>query len=209
MADLRVSFPRPCDERWEAMAPAGCGRLCARCDQIIHDLSRYDADEAEALLRAQPGTCVRAAVGPDGGVATRPGRGGRRLVVAAALTAGLLSGAPALAAQDRPAGAISGRYQIKGERVRVVATDQAGRKYQTHTGDHGRYRIAGLPPGTYKLSFDAMCGEPKTLADIVVGRGETVVPATQVDYVCIVVGRLRIEDGPRGDPPPAEPAPAP
>jgi hypothetical protein len=93
--------------------------------------------------------------------------------------------------------------------VRVVATDQAGRKYQTHTGDHGRYRIAGLPPGTYKLSFDAMCGEPKTLADIVVGRGETVVPATQVDYVCIVVGRLRIEDGPRGDPLPAEPAPAP
>jgi len=193
MPDLRVSFPEPCDERWEEMAPSGCGRLCARCDKVVHDLSRYDADEVEALLRADPDTCVRAEIGPDGAVALRPGRAGRRLV-AAALSAGLLSGAPALAKPDHPAGAISGRYEIKGERVRVVAVDLAGRRYRTHTGLRGRYRIGGLPPGTYTLKFEETCGEPSTVPNVVVGAGETVV-STDPESRCIVVGRLLIEDG--------------
>jgi len=207
MPDLPVSFPEPCAERWDAMAPAGCGRICARCDKVIHDLSRYDADEAEVLLRADPDTCVRAEIAPDGVVALRPGRAGRRLVLAATLSAGLLSGAPALAKQDRPAGAISGRYEIKGERVRVVAVDQAGRRYQTHTGLRGRYRIAGLPPGTYTLKFEETCGEPSTVPNVVVGVGETVV-STDPEYRCIVVGRLLIEDGKAGPAIASAPEPA-
>ena len=37
------------------MTPAGCDRVCARCDKLIHDLSNYEIDEVEALLRAQSG----------------------------------------------------------------------------------------------------------------------------------------------------------
>lgn len=193
MPDLRVSFPRPCGERWDEMEASGRGRLCARCDRLIHDLSEYNADGVEALLRADPDTCVRAEVGADGVVALKPGRGARRMVMAAALTAGLMAGAPALAKQDRPAGAISGRYEIKGERVRVVATDQAGRKFHTHTGLRGRYRIAGLPPGTYMLTFEETCGEPTAVPKVVVGAGETVV-RTEPEYRCVIVGRLEIEE---------------
>ena len=54
MPDLRVSFPKPCEEKWEAMTPAGRARVCARCDKAVHDLASYTLDEAEALLRRNP-----------------------------------------------------------------------------------------------------------------------------------------------------------
>jgi hypothetical protein len=95
MPDLRVSFPKPCDETWEAMTPSGCDRVCARCDHVVHDLSQYTLAEAEALLGANPGSCVRAQIGADGAVALKPGRGGKagRMMIAVAATAGLLAAA--------------------------------------------------------------------------------------------------------------------
>ncbi len=53
MRDLRVSFPKPCDERWEAMAPEGRARLCARCDTVVHDLSQFEPDEAGLTVTLQ------------------------------------------------------------------------------------------------------------------------------------------------------------
>jgi len=200
MPDLRVSFPRPCDEKWEAMAPAGCNRVCAKCDTLIHDLASYDLDEAEALLRANPGSCVRARIGPDGTVALKPKRGGkaRRMMVAVAATAGLLSAAtPALARQERPGGAIAGTVEGYGTQVRVTVTDASGRTRGTRSRN-GRYRIRHLPAGTYSVTLSPSCGEPKTVENVVVRDGETLVPNVADLEVCIIVGQLRIEDDSSG-----------
>lgn len=196
MPDLRVSFPRPCDETWEAMAPAGCNRVCARCDTLIHDLANYALDEAEALLRANPGSCVRAQVGADGTVALKPGRGGtaRRMVIAIAASAGLLTAAaPALAKRDRPGGAIAGHVDSYGFRVQVTATGADGRTWHTRARSNGRYRIRHLPAGTYTITYSS-CGESRTVENVVVRDGQVDVPDVRSENQCIVVGQLRIED---------------
>jgi len=195
MPDLRVSFPKPCDETWEAMAPSGCDRVCARCDHVVHDLREYTLDEAEALLRGNPGSCVRAQIGPDGTVALKPGRGGkaRRMVVAAAATAGLLAAsAPAYARQDRPAGAISGN--VEGYRVRIVATGSDGRTWRTRSDGRGRYRIRHLPADTYRITAEDSCETFKTVENVVVRDTEVNAPRVQSEGQCIVIGLLRIED---------------
>jgi hypothetical protein len=196
MRDLRVSFPKPCDAPWQAMVPAGCARLCARCDQEVHDLSQYGLDEAEALLRSNPGACVRARIGTDGIVELKPGRQGRprRMMVAAALSAALVAaGQPALARQERPRGEITGQVEAYSE-VRVRATDQSGRTFRTKVKRDGRYRLRGLPAGTYTLSFRPSCGDSWTVENVVVGEGVTEVPMGDEFRGCIIVGLLHIED---------------
>lgn len=196
MPDLRVSFPKPCDETWEAMTPTGCDRVCARCDHVVHDLAEYTLDEAEALLRGNPGSCVRGRIAADSAVALKPGRGGkkRRMVVAAAAMAGLLTTAtPALARQERSGGVISGTVEA-GYRVRVVATAADGRTYRARADRNGRYRIRHLPAGTYRISVEASCDEYKTVENVVVADTETSAPAVQSESQCIVIGLLRIED---------------
>jgi Carboxypeptidase regulatory-like domain len=198
MRDLRVSFPKPCDEKWEAMTPAGCDRVCARCDKLIHDLLHYALDEAEALLRREPDSCVRARIDADGVVALKPGRGGkaRRMVIAAAATAGLLTaGAPALAKRDRPDGAIAGNVGSYPMRTRVTATGTDGRTFRTRVRSDGRFRIRHLPAGTYTLTFVPDCGDDLTVENVVVRDGETILPGVQDVGACIVIGLLRIEDG--------------
>ena len=114
------------------MTPSGCDRVRGRCDKVIHDLSHYALDEAEALLRRFPDTCLRARIGADGVVALRPGRRGnaRRMVIAAAATAGLLmASAPALAKRGRPDGAIAGIVESCGSRVSGEGT-QGGDSYR-------------------------------------------------------------------------------
>jgi hypothetical protein len=198
MPDLRVSFPKPCDEPWEAMTPSGCDRICARCDHFVHDLSQHTFDEAEALLRADPGACVRARIDADGVVALRPGRRGKagRMVLAAAAAAGLLTaGTPALAKPDRPGGAISGNIETFGPRHRVTATDASGRVFRTWARRTGEFRIRHLPAGTYRLNFVSSCGDDRTIENVVVGAGETIVPPDRTGDQCIVIGLLRIGDG--------------
>jgi hypothetical protein len=197
MPDLRVSFPKPCDETWEAMTPSGCDRVCARCDHVVHDLSQYTLAEAEALLGANPGSCVRAQIGADGAVALKPGRGGKagRMMIAVAATAGLLAAAaPAYARQERPAGAISGAVESYGSRTRVTATGRTGQTFRARVKENGRFRLRHLPPDTYTITFRAACGETVTVENVVVRDAETVLPGVQEVQGCIVIGLLRIED---------------
>jgi hypothetical protein len=198
MPDLRVSFPKPCDEAWEGMTPSGCDRVCARCDHVVHDLREYTLDEAEALLRVNPGSCVRAQIGADGAVALKLARGSkaRRMVIAAAATAGLLATtAPAYARQERPGGAISGNVYSNAPRLRITARDASGRAFRTRTQPNGDFRIRHLPAGTYRLTFVSSCGEERVVENVVVAAGETVVPRERTSGdECIVVGLLRIEN---------------
>jgi hypothetical protein len=196
MADLRVSFPQPCDERWEGMAKAGCTRICSRCDTAVHDLSQYDLDEAEALLRSSADICVRAQIDADGTVALRAGQqgSGRRMVVAAAVSAALLTaGQPAFARQERPGGAIAGHVWAAGYRVRIEATSQSGMTFRTRVKANGRYHLRHLPAGTYSLRFVPACGDDWTIENVVVGAGLSNVPEGTRQGGCIVVGLLRIE----------------
>jgi hypothetical protein len=178
------------------MAPAGRDRTCARCDKAVLDLSRYEATEVEALVRRDPETCVRARIGANGIVSLKPGRRGsaRRMVVAAAATAGLLAaGAPAAAKREGPGGAIAGKVDSFGFRVRVTATGPDGRTFRARSGNNGRFRMKGIPPGAYRLTFVPDCGEAWTVEKVVVGDGETLVPNVQDRVGCIIIGRLQIE----------------
>jgi hypothetical protein len=197
MPDVRVSFPRPCDEKWERMTPAGCDRVCGRCDRLIHDLSHYELDEAVALLRRNPETCVRARIGADGVVALKPGRqdSARRMVIAAAVSAGLLAGGEPAAARDtRPKGAISGNAYACAYRVQVIATDQSGATFEATVNASEHYKIRHIPPGTYSLTFVPDVGQKWTLENVVVGDRKTKAPDARSPDDCIVVGMLRIEN---------------
>jgi hypothetical protein len=200
MPDLRVSFPRPCDEDWEEMTPADRARVCARCDKAVHDLSNFSFDEANALVRADSEVCVRARVQPDGSVALKPSRRGdaRRMVIAVAASAGLLAAsAPAMAKKEGPPGAIAGRVEYPWHQTRVVATSASGQTFRAKVKRNGRFRIGHLPDDTYTLEFRPDCGDSWKVENIVVGGGETVVPNTRSEAGCIIVGMLKIED-PRG-----------
>jgi len=197
MPDLRVRFPKPCDEKWDAMTPAGCARICARCDTPVHDLSRYSIGEAEALLRREPGACVRALIRGDGSVALKPGRRGdaRRMVIAVAASASLLvSGAPAMAKKDRPPGAIAGTIDTFGIPMRIKATATNGRTYRSKVKRNGSFRIRDLPSGTYSITFVPRCGDRLTIENVEVGAGETILPKVDSEVGCITVGMLRIEE---------------
>jgi hypothetical protein len=197
MRDLRVSFPRPCGEEWQAMTPAACARVCGRCDKPVHDLSQYSLDEAEALVRSNPGVCVRARIEGDGSIALKPSRLGeaRRMVIAVAATAGLLAAsAPAIASQDRSAGTIAGKVQYPWFRTHVIATGANGQTFRARVKNNGKFRLGHLPAGTYALTFHPDCGDSWTVEDVVVGAGETIVPDTEDRSRCITIGMLRIED---------------
>jgi hypothetical protein len=196
MPDLRVSFPRPCQEDWDGMAPAGCGRLCGQCETIVHDLASYDFNEVRLLLERNPHVCVRARVNADGSVALKPepSGNGRRMMVAAGIGAGLLTAAqPGLAAPQPPAGKIVGQVDSFGISTQITATDRAGRRYRARAKGDGRYTFKKLPAGTYDLHFKPDCGSPWTVRDVAVGDGPTIVPSSSGPDACIVVGMLKVE----------------
>ena len=196
MSDLRISFPDPCGESWDAMQPSGCDRICATCSETVHDLTKLTVDEAEALLREPGKHCVRAQVGPDGALSLRPGPSGRsrRMLVAVSASVGLFASAcetvPSAAA---PTGAIVGTVVPYSLVTSVRAVSDDGRVRQARVRADGSYRFERLPYGTYALRFIGMCetweGEPVTLRE----RELSVdAPADMQD--CIIIGMAKVED---------------
>ena len=201
MADVRVSFPEPCAEAWEDMAPAGCHRHCATCDKTIHDLAAMALRDAEALLAQPDPPCVRARIAPDGTVrlagAGSSGRNGRRLIVAVGASVTL-----ATAACQTPFGAVSPRFEISGEthswyssqRTRLAAAD--GRIRRPALSKDARFRFTNLSPGTYTLSYTDVCGDTHVGAPVTVTDVDIDVGMFRWEEECVIVGVMVREDGP-------------
>lgn len=196
MTDLRISFPDPCGESWDAMRPSGCDRICATCSETVHDLARLTVQEAEALLREPGKHCVRAQVGPDGALSLRSGPSGRsrRMVVAVSASVGLFASAcETVPSAATPTGAIVGTVGRFSNVTSVRAVSDDGRARQTRVRADGSYRLERLPYGAYSLRFIGSCGtwdgEPITL-----GEPEHSVGAPADMPECVIIGMAKIED---------------
>ena len=197
MPDLRVTFPNPCHQPWGTMTPTGCHRTCAKCDKVVHDLSRYDVAEVEKLLRDEPDSCVRARLDAFGVVGTKPDRHGsiRRMVAVVGASAGLLVSPPVIARDKHIDGAIVGTAETFGFKTTATAKDRNGNSYRTKVRTNGRYKIRNVPPGTYTVEFSSDCGSTWTVEDVVVGDGQVNVAGEPGDdQRCIIVGLLRVYD---------------
>lgn len=199
MADLKVSFPKPCGEKWEAMAPQGCNRHCAVCDTVIHDLSSMTAEQTEALLLSGDDVCVRAEVARNGVVRTaHPARPGSRRIVAAIGASVSLATA---ACQPATISRVSPRYEIKGQlspmmwSSRALLTSSTGKTYKSWIKGDRQFRFTNLPAGTYSLSFYDSCGDPHEFKDIVVNDDMDMGELKWVDEdACIIIGKLKLDD---------------
>ena len=198
MTDFRVSFPKPCTESWDAMAPVGCNRHCASCDTIIHDLAELTMAEAEALIASKAEVCVRARVSAEGRVALKSDgwRDARRMVATVGAGMGLIAASsPAFAARNPTVGSIEGKVAGGYWGMRVVATNARGKRYKASVQKEGRYRIGNLPPGSYSLYAVPNCGEPREMAQAAVVAGKATVTNLAETNECIIIGQLVIEEG--------------
>ena len=208
MTELRVSLPEPCAQSWDDMAPSGCNRHCARCDQIIHDLSELTFDEAEGMLRSGGRICVRAQVGPSGEVALKRGGAARtgRMMAAIGTSVGILAASPAAAADGAKLGAIKGAVLGACGGGFVSATASDGTVYHAKVGLNGRYKVKRLPAGSYRVNVDRppeadgsgadldSIASPRTGAnEVVVEAGRTSVLDVPDPNGCIIIGVITID----------------
>ena len=196
MSDLRISFPEPCGESWDAMRPSGCDRICATCSETVHDLAQLTAQEAEALLREPGKHCVRAQVGPDGSLSLRPSPSGlsRRMLVAVSASVGLLASAcETVPSAEVAAGAIVGTVDRFSGVTSVRAVSADGRERRTRVRADGSYRFERLPYGTYSLRFTGFCRTWDS-ERITLQEEEYSVEERADDPECIVIGMARLED---------------
>jgi hypothetical protein len=210
MNDLRVSFPKPCRERWDDMRSQGRNRFCERCDKIIHDLSRLTLDEAEELARSGGQACVRAEVGAGGLVRLKPSdtRNNRRMVAAIGASVGILAASgQAAAAEQTNWGAIKGQVVGTCGGGSVSATAADGRVYHAKVGINGRYKVKRLPAGSYEVEVDNARpqnppeavgpenpSEAPTPSQVIVNAGHTSVLNVPDPNACIIIGMLKVED---------------
>ncbi len=208
MNDLRVSFPKPCTEQWNEMRPDGCNRHCARCDHLIHDLSRLTLDEAEALVASNDKVCVRAEVASDGVVKLKAGGNRRRIVAVIGTSVGLMTAAsPVFAADGKPRGAIKGEVLGSCSAGSVIATATDGRVYRAKIGINGRYKVKRLPDGSYEVKVETFPPEPPPEATagpeapaaprtshVTIEAGRTSILNLTDPNGCIVIGMIQIED---------------
>lgn len=203
MSDIKVSFPSPCSEPWEGMAPAGCHRHCASCDKVIHNLEAMTVEDVEGLVASGEEVCVRARVAADGTVALAqgPGRGRRRLVATVGATMALA------ACQTPMVGPVTPRYQVTAEPVgwldtsslRLVAQD--GTVHRPGRTKDGRYRFGNLKAGTYTPTIESYCSdtvfaEPIEVSDTDIDAGKLRFNDGQND--CIIIGVMVPVEGGRG-----------
>ena len=195
MSYQRVSFPKPCSERWEDMTPSGCNRHCASCDKVIHDLSQMTIEEAEELLRVDPEPCVRARIDSDGLVATKSSPNKRRLAFAIGSS---LSLAACQTANFPPRASIVGKVQDSAFGARITVRGKDGSKRSTKAKADGSFELKGLHYGVYSLTITDVCGEMKRIESFIVR--ESIVDAGKIEWEdeCIVVGMMKVETGSLG-----------
>ncbi len=194
MADLEVSFPKPCDEPWEAMAPRGCNRHCASCDKIIHDLATLTFDEAEALLATEEEVCVRAKVDSAGAIALKPaGQSVARRLVTASGAALALATAACQTVPDtaEPRYQISGKFVYKSFYYSAALTSADGRTWpKRREPGTGRFVFYGLPPGSYTLTAVDSCGNRSIVETITITDASVEATKSYPEEMCVIVGAM-------------------
>jgi hypothetical protein len=213
MKDLRVSFPKPCSEQWDAMRSEGCDRFCDRCEKTIHDLSQLTLEEAEELARSRDDFCVRVLVGPGGVVQLKrsDARSARRMVATIGASVGILAASgQAAAVEPTKTGAIKGAVVGScGFAGSIIATAADGSVYRAKIGMNGRYKVKRLPAGSYEVKLENAEPEappeenagPETplktpnRSQVIVEAGRTSVSNIIDPNGCIIVGMLEVEDG--------------
>ena len=203
MANIHVELPKPCDEKWDDMTPAGCHRHCAFCDKVIHDLEQMTGEEARALVESGEEACFRAKVDADGAVLLSDSRkaGSIRLRTAAV---GAVAGLALAACSTTPIGSVSPRITLSGNldgywgetQVRLVGEGVTKTKMVRHGGE---YQFANLKPGSYRLHVEGYCIEDKSV-DISLTEDDVIVEPISPEEGewggCIIVGVMQ-----RADPP--------
>lgn len=203
MTDLKVEFPEPCSEDWNAMRPHGCHRHCASCDKVIHDLAALTFEQAEALLAREDEACVRAAIGPGGVVRLKSsGRStGRRMVAVAGASLALATAAcQTVPEETAPQYTISGQI-YDGLASKVTLYSDTG-KSKRRKLKKGEFAFTNLAPGTYTLYVEGECGYSAqgpnfTIVDRSIDLGEVQYTEESNGSGCpIIVGRIRPVDRP-------------
>ena len=190
-SDIRVTFPKPCDQPWEGMEEQGCHRRCEACDKTIFDLEKLTPDEVEALLDRKEEACVRARVTPDGSVATAKGTSSNTRAIKASLGA---AATLALAACSTIGGSnVSPRFTIEGEVERwqrndTLVLEGEGRRYKSRAKTDASFRFANLKPGTYTLTATGYCGDPKVLGEFTLSEDDVDIGKVNYREDCIIVG---------------------
>lgn len=202
MKSLRLRFPEPCAQQWDDMKRTDCGRLCESCSTIIHDLSQFSFEDAEALLRSNKRICVRAKINPEGGVLLKPAakRNSGKMIAAVGLATSLLAtNGPALANKNYLGGIIAGTVEDAWRDTTVIAIGAKGKKYRAKVDIDGRYEIKNLPAGTYRLKFSTKCMLPNDrhtwYGDTIVVTERAVQTSNTKSYVecTIIVGMVEVE----------------
>jgi hypothetical protein len=196
MKDLKITFPSPCAENWDEMTPDGRNRFCARCTETIHDLSKYDYEEAIVLLKSDKETCVRAQLRLNGTIVlgSGPVRRATRIVAAVGASVGLMALTPPAYAKKRgPEGAIAGKVDYSWPTIWVTASGTDGKQHHGKTNRYGRYKIKHLPPGTYQIAFSDGDETNWNGGAVIVEDRKTVVRDTENPNPPIIVGMVKVE----------------
>jgi hypothetical protein len=195
MAELKVSFPAPCSEAWDAMAPRGCNRHCASCDTVVHDLAKMTAAQTDRLFDSGEKVCVRAEIEASGRIKTaRDERGAARpLLACAGASLSLL----AAACQTTPGGRMDGGFELSGtvpwypSIVAADITSPDGETVGLHVGRDRRFDVHDLRPGAYRLTFTDFCREVHEFADVIITDSDVDLGTLKFDATCIIVGQMK------------------
>lgn len=206
MDEIKVQFPRPCDEAWEDMTPTGCNRHCTACDKVIHDLEQMTGEEAQALLESNDEACVRAKIGPDGAVrlADVHQLGAPKFRTAAIGAAASLALA-ACATDKSPsygfpfettsqASTVTGTLAPSDVGSKVVLSGN-GITLENEASDAGRYQFTNVKPGFYEVKVGETVEEDcefERTAFVEVTEDQTFISKFELRDPCpvIIVGKM-------------------
>lgn len=197
MSDLKVSFPSPCSQPWDEMAPGDRHRRCASCDSSVHDLAQLTGSEIQQLLDSGEKVCARAHVDRSGAVKTADNRCLTRRPILACASVALVA-----ACQTAPGGKVengptlSGKVPIYGFADGSHITNDNGQSVKLHIGQDGRFDVHGLARGTYSLVIVDYCGASHAFENIEIGDADVDVGELEFEPTCIIVGQMVREDEP-------------